>query len=57
MFIATCNSLSTIHPALRDRMEIIEVNGYTVEEKVQIAKKHLIPKQLNETGVKRANLK
>ncbi len=51
MFVATANSLSTIHPALRDRMEIIEVNGYTVEEKVQIAKKHLLPKQLKETGV------
>ncbi|MEJ6796097.1 MAG: endopeptidase La [Flavobacteriales bacterium] len=52
MFIATANSLQTIQPALRDRMEIIEVNGYTVEEKVQIAIKHLIPKQLRETGVK-----
>jgi len=51
MFIATANSLQTIQPALRDRMEIIEVNGYTVEEKVQIAIKHLIPKQLRETGV------
>jgi len=57
MFVATCNSLSTIHPALRDRMEIIEVNGYTVEEKVQIAKKHLVPKQLNETGVKKGQFK
>ena len=53
MFIATANSLQTIQPALRDRMEIIEVNGYTVEEKVQIAIKHLIPKQLRETGVKK----
>ena len=52
MFIATANSLQTIQPALRDRMEIIEVNGYTVEEKVQIAIKHLVPKQLRETGVK-----
>lgn len=52
MFIATANSLQTIQPALRDRMEIIEVNGYTVEEKIQIAIKHLIPKQLRETGVK-----
>lgn len=51
MFVATSNSLSTIQPALRDRLEIIEVNGYTVEEKVEIAKRHLIPKQLRENGV------
>jgi ATP-dependent Lon protease len=51
MFIATCNSLNTIQPALRDRLEIIEVNGYTVEEKVEIAKRHLIPKQLRENGI------
>ena len=52
LFIATANSLDTIHPALRDRMEIIEINGYTLEEKVQIAKKHLIPKQRKEHGLK-----
>jgi ATP-dependent Lon protease len=51
LFLATSNSLETIQPALRDRMEIIEINGYTLEEKVQIAKKHLIPKQLVEHGL------
>ena len=57
MFIATANSLSTIQPALRDRMEIIEVNGYTVEEKIEIAKKHLIPKQRKEHGLKATDIK
>jgi ATP-dependent Lon protease len=51
LFIATANSLDTIHPALRDRMEIIDISGYTVEEKVQIAKKHLVPKQKTEHGL------
>ncbi|MFD2202595.1 endopeptidase La [Shivajiella indica] len=52
LFIATANSLDSIQPALRDRMEIIEVTGYTLEEKIEIAKKHLIPKQRKEHGVK-----
>ncbi len=57
MFVATANSLSTIHPALRDRMEIIEVNGYTQEEKLEIAKRHLLPKQFAENGIKPKQLK
>ncbi|UII32729.1 endopeptidase La [Fulvivirga ulvae] len=56
LFIATANSLETIHPALRDRMEIIEISGYTQEEKVEIAKKHLIPKQKKEHGLKSADV-
>ena len=51
LFIATANSLSTIHPALRDRMEIIDLSGYLREEKYEIAKRHLIPKQLKEHGL------
>ena len=57
MFIATANNLSTIQPALRDRMEIINVTGYTIEEKVEIAKRHLLPKQLKEHGLKSKDLR
>jgi ATP-dependent Lon protease len=57
LFIATANSLDTIHPALRDRMEIIEITGYTQEEKIEIAVKHLVPKQLKEHGLKFSDVK
>lgn len=57
MFIATSNNLSTIQPALRDRMEIINVTGYTIEEKVEIGKRHLLPKQLKEHGLNADHLK
>lgn len=57
MFIATANTLSTIHPALRDRMEIIEINGYSQEEKTEIAKRHLMPKARKDHGLKASNLK
>lgn len=51
MFIATSNNMATIQPALRDRMEIINMTGYTIEEKVEIARKHLLPKQIKEHGL------
>ena len=56
MFIATANDLSTIQPALLDRMEIINVSGYTIEEKTEIAKHHLLPKQLKEHGMKATDI-
>ena len=56
LFIATSNSLSTIQGPLRHRMEIIEVNGYTLEEKVEIAIRHLIPKQIKEHGIKKEHI-
>lgn len=57
LFISTANALNTIQPALRDRMEIIEINGYTLEEKVQIAQKHLIPKLLKDTALDKTKVK
>jgi ATP-dependent Lon protease len=56
MFIATANSLSNIQGPLRDRMEIIEVNGYTIEEKIEIAKLHLLPKQIEEHGISKKDI-
>ncbi len=57
MFIATANNIGSIQPALRDRMEMINVTGYTIEEKVEIAKKHLLPKQLKEHALSDKDLK
>ena len=51
MFIATANTMNTVHQALRDRMEVIDINGYLVEEKIKIAFAHLIPKEMQENGV------
>ena len=56
MFIATANSLAEIQGPLRDRMEIIEVNGYTIEEKIEIAKRHLLPKQIAEHGITKKDI-
>ena len=57
MFIATANTLNTISPALRDRMETIDVSGYIVEEKIEIAKRHLLPKQFEAHGVTNKQIK
>ena len=57
MFIATANSLDTIPAPLKDRMEIINISGYTLEEKVQIAKKYLFPKQIEENGLTKKQIK
>ena len=57
MFMTTANVLDTIQPALRDRMEIISLSGYTEEEKIEIARRHLIPKQIEENGLEKADVK
>jgi ATP-dependent Lon protease len=56
MFVTTANMLDPIQPAFRDRMEIISLSGYTEEEKVEIAKRHLIPKQVEEHGLKKSQI-
>jgi ATP-dependent Lon protease len=57
MFVATANTMSSIHPALRDRFEVIEISGYLQEEKLQIAKNHLVPKQLADHGLKKKDFR
>jgi len=56
MFIATSNNMGAIQPALKDRMEVIKMTGYTIEEKIEIASRHLLPKQLKEHGLKPKDL-
>jgi ATP-dependent Lon protease len=57
LFIATANNINNIQPALRDRLEIIDLSGYAVEEKIEIAKRHLLPKQKDAHGLKDVNVK
>ncbi len=57
MFIATANSLNTIHPALRDRLELIDVSGYLLEEKIEIAQRHLVSRQLENHGLTKNDIK
>ena len=57
MFMTTANVLETIQPALRDRMEIINLSGYTEEEKIEIARRHLVPKQIEENGLRKKDIK
>src|SRR5687767_9472464 len=57
MFMTTANMLDTIQPALRDRMEVISLSGYTEEEKIEIARRHLIPKQVEENGLDKTDVK
>ncbi len=57
LFIATANTTSTIHPALRDRMEMIDISGYIVEEKIEIARRHLVPKQLENHGLAKGQVR
>jgi len=51
MFIATANSLETIHPALLDRMEVVDLTGYSIDEKLQIARQYLVPRQVKQNGI------
>src|SRR4029079_12708231 len=56
MFMTTANMLDTIQPALRDRMEVISLSGYTEEEKIEIARRHLVPKQAAENGLSKKDV-